>query len=113
MEKGSFYSALDASDRTSLSTWVSQGDVLVISADTSDRDVDLINGVFGFSVSGTTSRYSSTATRASASELAGTAFEDAAYSTITGPNGNYPFYVSSLPGDATCIYTYVMSWEPE
>ena len=102
LERGNFYSALSSTDITALASWVSEGRVMVVSADSYGRAVSLLNGVFGWSLSlGSTSNgYTASITSAAS----GTAFE-AGPSTLYGRNGNYALTSSSIPSDGSSIYT--------
>jgi len=102
LERSDFYSALSSTDVTALASWVSEGRVMVVSADSSGRAVSLLNGVFGWSLSlGSTSNGLTASITSAAS---GTAFE-AGPSTLYGPNGNYALTSSSIPSDGSSIYT--------
>ena len=102
LERGNFYSALSSTDITAVASWVSEGRVMVVSADYNGRAVSLLNGVFGWSLSlGSTS---SGLTASITSAASGTAFE-AGPSTLYGPNGNYALTSSSIPSNGSSIYT--------
>ena len=51
LERSDFYSALSSTDITAVASWVSEGRVMVVSADYNGRAVSLLNGVFGWSLS--------------------------------------------------------------
>ena len=101
LEVGDFYTALSLDARNVIRNFVNNGGGLYVAADASGRANTLLNGLFSYSLAG--SSYQTASVTLNAAAVAGTPFA-VAPGSLTGPNGNYPVTATSVPAGATVLY---------
>ena len=104
LEKASLDTALsdDAKDR--IQSFVEDGGNLVISASYGNNDENLINDIFGFSITSGSIEWSNVPTFDKTAAASGTPF-DAGPSQLNNPDGTYSWDINSLPAGAEVIYS--------
>ncbi|MBI4861776.1 MAG: PEP-CTERM sorting domain-containing protein [Candidatus Riflebacteria bacterium] len=102
-ELGSLFPDLSAAARTAIQNNVSAGQGFILHGNIGNYDIDLLNGLFGFTVANG-GNYSSAEIMTKGVDAAGTAYSDDP-ATIPGNNGTYALTTASLPLGAKKIYT--------
>jgi len=101
LEVGDLNADLSPAARTTIANFVNAGGTIIVAGTTSNRDTDLINAIFGFSLAGGGSSGASTRNNAAA---AGTQFADSP-PTLADNNLTDSVQTSSLPAGTRAIYT--------
>lgn len=102
-ELGNLSTALTTAAKTTIANAVASGKGLIVMGDFNGKDVALLNGVFGTSLTGG-GIYASGQSISRTATAAGTAFATAP-ATLSANNGTYPISTASLPSGYQSLYT--------
>lgn len=104
LENGDLNSALDADAKQAIKSFVEAGGQLVINGSSGSNDETLLNDIFGFSISNGSNTSSNVPTFSQTGAVTGTDFESGP-AQLNNPNGTYTWDISSLPAEATVMYS--------
>ena len=103
LEKGNLYQSLSASDTSAIRNYVEMGGKLIVSNDASGRGLELLNGLFGWSI--LIGSRSSSSTPLNTAAAAGTSFA-LGPATLSYASGLYVASLSTLPSNTDVMYSY-------
>ncbi|MED5509645.1 MAG: retention module-containing protein, partial [Pseudomonadota bacterium] len=104
LEQGDLNAALDADAKQAIKSFVESGGQLVINGSSGSNDESLLNDIFGFSISNGSNTSSNIPTFSQTGAVTGTDFESGP-AQLNNPNGTYTWDISSLPAEATVMYS--------
>jgi T1SS-143 domain-containing protein len=104
LENGDLNSALDTDAKQAIKSFVEAGGQLVINGSYGSEDESLLNDIFGFSITNGSNTSSNVPTFSQTGAVTGTDFESGP-AQLNNPNGTYTWDISSLPAEATVMYS--------
>lgn len=104
LENGDLNSALDTDAKQAIKSFVEAGGQLVINGSYGSEDESLINDIFGFSITSGANTSSNVPTFSQTGAATGTDYESGP-AQLNNPNGTYTWDISSLPAEATVMYS--------
>ena len=104
LENAPLDAALSDDAKALIQSFVEDGGNLVISASSGNSDENLINDIFGFSITSGSIEWSNVPTFDKTAAASGTPF-DAGPLQLNNPDGTYSWDISSLPAGAEVIYS--------
>jgi len=104
LENGDLNSALDTDAKQAIKSFVEAGGQLVINGSSGSNDETLLNDIFGFSITNGSNTSSNVPTFSQTGAATGTDYESGP-AQLNNPNGTYTWDISSLPAEATVMYS--------